>query len=172
MFEKILIVDDEPENLQLVSFILSREGFQVTALQSGREALNFLEKEIPHLIILDVMMPEIDGFQICRLIRQKPQTAHIPVLLLTALTGVEQRIKGFESGADVFLSKPFEPEELLARVKVLLKRISLNDRTPQEDKFAKNYFGIFHERRDGRNHAGNQPGSWSGPVVELQGGFD
>ena len=137
MYEKILIVDDEPENLQLVSHILTREGFHVTALSSAREALNFLEKDIPHLIILDVMMPDIDGFQACRLIRQNSRTVHIPVLLLTALSGVEQRIKGFESGADVFISKPFEPEELLARVKVLLKRISYNSTPSKEDKYAK-----------------------------------
>jgi putative two-component system response regulator len=117
----ILIADDNLANLELHSGLLEVEGYQVRCVLDGRQALDVLRTNSIDLALLDVMMPERDGFAVCREIKSNPETRFIPVVLVTALTGTAERIRGIECGADDFLSKPIEREELLARVRSLLR---------------------------------------------------
>jgi pilus assembly protein CpaE len=121
---RILVVDDNYINVRLVANFLTRAGYEVVPAASGPEALAKGREIHPELVILDVMMPDMDGYEVCRRMRQDPITAQVPILMLTALDSVDERVKGFEAGADGYLSKPFEPDELLAHVKVLLKNYS------------------------------------------------
>ncbi len=119
---RILIVDDNEMNLKMVSAILNKEGYEtITALDATR-ALQTLDSGLPDLAILDVMMPDMDGFELCRRLRRRPDTAALPIIILTALSELDERLKAFEAGADDFMAKPFQPQELAARVKVLLRR--------------------------------------------------
>ncbi|MCX8062975.1 MAG: response regulator [Anaerolineales bacterium] len=122
MSRKILAVDDDPMNLKLVAATLGKEGFQVLTASNGREGYQKAEEILPDLVILDVMMPELDGYQVCNLLRKNPRTANLPVMILTSLTSVEQKIKGFDAGADDYLAKPFAPDELIAHVRALMRR--------------------------------------------------
>jgi pilus assembly protein CpaE len=122
MAEKILIVDDDVNALKLIGYTLHREGYEIVAAQGGQEALTKAQKEKPQLVILDIMMPEMDGYEVCRRLRAIPQTAQVPVMMLTAKSQVEDKVAGFEAGADDYLTKPVIPTELLARVKALLLR--------------------------------------------------
>jgi pilus assembly protein CpaE len=121
---RILVVDDTELNLKMVSTILLKDGYEVITARNGIEALSIIKTTPPALAILDVMMPDMDGYTLCERLRQIPSTAKIPIIILTALSGVEDKIKAFDSGADDFLAKPFEPQELRARIKVLLRRVS------------------------------------------------
>ena len=118
----ILAVDDSRLTLKLISSMLSVAGYEVATAQSGPEALSLVEDVRPDLIILDVMMPEMDGYEVCRELRRMPLTADVPVLMLTALDSLENKIKGFEAGADDYMLKPFQQTELTARVEALLRR--------------------------------------------------
>lgn len=122
MAEKILVVDDDVNALKLIGYALHREGYEIIAAQSGQEALAKSQAEKPQLVILDIMMPGMDGYEVCRRLRAAPQTAHLPVIMLTAKGQVEDKVAGFEAGADDYLIKPVVPTELLARVKALLLR--------------------------------------------------
>lgn len=115
----ILIVDDDPHLRELSGVFLQREGFDVSEAANGVEALSFLENHKVDLVILDIMMPQMDGWELCRRLRVWHD---LPVLMLTAKGATSQKLKGFEVGADDYLVKPFEPLELVARVKALLKR--------------------------------------------------
>ena len=118
---KILIVDDEERNIRLLKAMLLSEEYQLTGVLSGKEALKSLDEINPDLILLDVMMPEIDGFEVCSLIKQDEKTRAIPVIIVTALDEKEHRIKAMEAGADDFISKPVDRTELRIRVKSLLR---------------------------------------------------
>jgi DNA-binding response OmpR family regulator len=122
MAEKILIVDDDVNALKLIGYTLHREGYEIIAAQSGQEALVKAQEEEPQLVILDIMMPGIDGYEVCRRLRATPQTAQVPVIMLTAKGQVEDKVAGFEAGADDYLTKPVIPAELVERVKALLLR--------------------------------------------------
>jgi len=122
MAERILIVDDEPEAGTLIGLMLSQQGFDVLTASSGREALVKSAECTPDLILLDVMMPGMDGYEVCRQLRADPHLSHIPVIFLTAKTEVSDRIAGFEAGGDEFMSKPIHQGELIARVNALLNR--------------------------------------------------
>jgi DNA-binding response OmpR family regulator len=113
----ILAVDDNPRNLQFLGKLLSRRGFEVAMAQSGQQALNFMLKKEPDLILLDIMMPEMDGYTVCEKIKANFATRHIPVIFLTAKTEISDIVKGFEVGGVDYVTKPFNSEELLARVK-------------------------------------------------------
>jgi len=126
MSNYILAVDDDELTLRLVSVTLSKAGYQVVVAHNGQEALQRISESKPSLILLDVMMPDISGFEVCTRLRSSPATASLPIMMLTALTTVEQKIKGFEAGADDYLPKPFVPDELLMRVRVLLKRAAVS----------------------------------------------
>jgi class 3 adenylate cyclase/CheY-like chemotaxis protein len=124
---KILVVDDTPRNVKLLADLLLVKGYRVITAASGQEALEKLARENPDLVLLDVVMPEMSGYEVCRKIRENGATATLPVVMVTALDPGEERIKGIEAGADDFLSKPINQPELLARVKSLLRIKQLND---------------------------------------------
>jgi pilus assembly protein CpaE len=119
---RILAVDDDPITLRLVSVTLTRAGYEVLTAKDGKEALARVESSQPDLIILDVMMPEMDGYEVCRRLRSRPITATIPIMMLTAKGTLESKIAGFEAGSDDYVVKPFEPAELEAHVMALLRR--------------------------------------------------
>lgn len=119
---KILVVDDEPEAVELVEFNLKGAGYEVSTAGDGAEALNKARRIQPNLIILDVMMPEIDGMEVCKLLRRDPATSAIPIIMLTAKASEVDRVLGLELGADDYVVKPFSPRELVLRVKKILER--------------------------------------------------
>jgi class 3 adenylate cyclase len=116
----ILVVDDLAQNVRLLEAVLSPKGFRVAAASSGEQALDVLSKEHPDLVLLDILMPGMDGYEVCRRIRQDPGTAFLPVIMITA-SGEEEKIRAIEAGADDFVSKPFDQAELLARVRSLIR---------------------------------------------------
>lgn len=122
MTTKILIVDDDIDTLQLVGTMLERQGYTIIAANTGEQALKKAKAENPDLIILDVMMPGIDGYEVTRRLRTIPNTAFIPIIMFTAKSQVEDKVEGFDSGADDYLTKPTHPNELMARVKNILER--------------------------------------------------
>ena len=119
---KILVVDDEPEAVELVEFNLKGAGYDVSTAGDGAEALNKARRIQPNLVILDVMMPEIDGMEVCKLLRRDPATSTIPIIMLTAKASEVDRVLGLELGADDYVVKPFSPRELVLRVKKILER--------------------------------------------------
>jgi len=122
---RILAVDDDEFNRRLVAAALSRLNYEVSTAENGQEGLRLAAELKPDLILLDVMMPDMDGYDVCKRLRSLPSSAHTPIMMLTALDGVNEKIKGFEVGADDYLSKPFEPVELQARVQALLRRAAI-----------------------------------------------
>jgi DNA-binding response OmpR family regulator len=116
----ILVVDDEPNIVELTSLYLEREGFVVEAATDGLMALEMVDKRSPALIVLDIMLPELDGFEVCRRVRAESE---VPILMLTARDDDIDKIVGLELGADDYLTKPFNPRELVARVKAILRRL-------------------------------------------------
>jgi CheY-like chemotaxis protein/MinD-like ATPase involved in chromosome partitioning or flagellar assembly len=120
--EKILIVDDEFDTLRLVGLMLERQGYKIVAAENGQQALEEVSKEIPDLILLDVMMPGMDGIEVAQYLRANPETEDVPIIMFTAKSQVEDKVTGLEAGADVYLTKPTQPRELFAQVKVLLAR--------------------------------------------------
>jgi class 3 adenylate cyclase/CheY-like chemotaxis protein len=125
---RILVVDDVAQNVKLLVDLLTVKGYCVEAACDGRAALECIAREPPDLVLLDIVMPEIDGYEVCRRIRANPATAMLPVVMLTALDPACERIKGLDAGADDFLTKPFSQPELLARVRSLLRIKELYDK--------------------------------------------
>jgi class 3 adenylate cyclase len=124
---KVLVVDDTPQNVKLLADLLAAKGYAVTTAADGKTALQELAADTPDLVLLDVMMPGLSGYDVCRRIREDPKTALLPVVLVTALDPQQERVKGIEAGADDFLSKPINQAELFARVKSLLRIKRLQD---------------------------------------------
>lgn len=127
MSARILVVDDNPLNVKLLSAKLAREYYTVITAENGLQAIEVAQREKPDLILLDVMMPEMDGFTACRRIKDDPVTRHIPVVMITALTDVNDRVQGLDAGADDFLTKPINDIALMARVRSCLRLKSLMD---------------------------------------------
>lgn len=123
MSAHILIVDDNKLNLKLATAVLEKEGYKTSTAINGYEALAKATDQPPDLAILDIMMPDMDGYELCQRMRENPTLKNMPIIILTALSSVEDRLKAFEVGADDFLSKPFIPAELVARVNVLFRHI-------------------------------------------------
>lgn len=130
MKEKILVVDDEPDAVDLVEFNLVQAGFQVTTALDGASALQKARASLPSLIVLDLMLPEMNGLEVCKTLRRDPATAAIPIIMLTARAAEIDRVLGLELGADDYVTKPFSPRELVLRVKKILERGRANAGEP------------------------------------------
>ncbi len=125
----VVIVDDEEDIVELVSHHLKREGFLVKEFYKGRDFFSYLDSIIPDLIILDIMLPGMDGLEICKILKSKPKTSSIPIIMLTAKAGEADVVVGLELGADDYVIKPFSPRELVARVKTILRRLHAGEGT-------------------------------------------
>src|SRR5262245_61051616 len=121
---RVLIVDDDPDIRRLVSYNLTEAGFETNAAASGRNALEAVQKQPPDLIVLDLMLPDVDGMEVCRTLRQRETTRHIPIVMLTARGEEIDRVIGFELGADDYVPKPFSPRELVLRIKSIFRRMT------------------------------------------------
>lgn len=122
MAHKILVVDDDLDTLRLVGLMLERQGFEIVAASSGQQALALARRERPDLIVLDLMMPDIDGVQVARRLRADPETRSIFIVMFTARTRTEDKLEGFDAGADHYLTKPIQPRELIAHIRAVLGR--------------------------------------------------
>ncbi|WP_291316905.1 PAS domain S-box protein [Desulfuromonas sp.] len=131
---EILIVDDTPANLQLLTEILAEQGYAVRAASSGRLALRSVAAKAPHLILLDVKMPQMDGFEVCRRLKAEERSREIPVIFISALDETVDKVKGFEAGGVDYISKPFQPEEVLARIGVQLRIRQLTDKLQEANE--------------------------------------
>ncbi|HSF32953.1 MAG TPA: response regulator [Candidatus Tectomicrobia bacterium] len=140
---KILIVDDEPFNVDYLEQELGDLGYATVSASNGQEALDKVAAESPDLIMLDVMMPIMDGFEVCRILKGNDDTRLIPIVIMTALDGIDDRIKGIEAGADDFLTKPVNQRELLARIQTALKLKHTVDRKLGELRHIKDHFAKF-----------------------------
>src|SRR5918999_486673 len=123
--QKILVVEDEPDIRKLINYNLVQERFKVLEAEDGEQALKLLQREIPNLVILDLMLPGLSGLELCRILRDRTDTAQVPILMLTAKAGEADKIVGLEMGADDYLAKPFSPRELVARVRAILRRTDI-----------------------------------------------
>jgi len=121
---RILVVEDEPDIAALIAYQLTREGFRVETAGNGTEALSAVARDVPDLVVLDRMLPGLTGDEVLQRLKEEPGTSAIPVLVLTAKREQEDRIKGFELGADDYLTKPFSPRELVLRVQAILRRLN------------------------------------------------
>src|SRR5439155_16219008 len=127
MAAHILVVEDDQDIAQLVARYLEKAGYTTQVLGSGRDALKAIGAQAPDLVVLDLMLPQVDGLEVCRAVRMNDRTADIPIIMLTARGEESDRIVGLELGADDYLSKPFSPNELMARVRALLRRAKRGD---------------------------------------------
>jgi two-component system alkaline phosphatase synthesis response regulator PhoP len=121
MRQRILVVDDEPDLVELVAFNLKAEGYEVITASTGVEALNQARSALPDLIVLDLMLPELDGLAVCEILHRFPATAPIPIIMVTAWSSENSRIIGLETGAKDYMTKPFSPRELVLRVNNMLR---------------------------------------------------
>jgi two-component system alkaline phosphatase synthesis response regulator PhoP len=120
--KKILVVDDEVDLVKTIQFALEAEGYQVLVSYNGEDALNQSRKENPDLILLDLMLPKLDGYKVCRLLKFDEQYKHIPIVMLTAKTQQKDRLLGMETGADEYITKPFDMGELTEKIKAYLSK--------------------------------------------------
>jgi two-component system phosphate regulon response regulator PhoB len=136
MPELILIVDDEPDVLDLLVYNLQKAGYKTITARDGASALQKARDEVPSLIVLDLMLPQMDGTEVCRHLKAEPKTAHIPIIMLTAKAEEVDRVVGLELGADDYVTKPFSPREIALRVKGVLRRASGKSTPAEILKFA------------------------------------
>lgn len=127
--KKILVVEDEQDILQLITLYLEKEGFRTVSAKTGADGLRQVKQEKPDLVVLDLMLPEIDGLEVCKRLRSSPDTAMLPIIMLTAKAEESDTVIGLELGADDYVTKPFSPKTLVARVKALFRRL---ERKPDE----------------------------------------
>ena len=120
--QKILVVEDEPDIRKLINYNLAQERFKVLEAEDGEQALRLLQREKPNLVILDLMLPGLSGLELCKILRDRADTTHLPILMLTAKAGEADKVVGLEMGADDYLPKPFSPREMVARVRAILRR--------------------------------------------------
>ncbi len=131
MKEKNLIVEDEKDIVKVLEYNLQKEGFKTFSVRDGEDALDSAVREHPDLIILDLMLPGMDGLEVCKALKQESKTATIPVIMLTAKSQESDKIVGLELGADDYVTKPFSPRELIARIKAVLRRVKEKDKLPE-----------------------------------------
>ncbi|GER78028.1 MAG: response regulator [Anaerolineae bacterium CFX3] len=146
MAEKILIVDDDVDTLRLVGLMLQRQGYQIVAATNGQQGISKAVEEQPDLVLLDVMMPDMDGYEVTRRLRQNLATANLPILMFTAKTQLDDKVAGFEVGADDYLTKPTHPTELQAHVKALLARAGSREKKKETETQQANLIGILSAR--------------------------
>lgn len=132
---KILIVDDEQHIVELLSYNLEKEGFSTVKAYDGEAAFGMVRSEKPSLMILDIMMPKMNGFDVCKAIRRNPETANLPIIMLTAKANEVDKIIGLEIGADDYVTKPFSIQELIARVRTILRRMEDNSNKTRQEEF-------------------------------------
>ena len=156
MKQKILVVDDEPEAVELVEFNLKQAGYAVSTATDGAEALKKARSQTPDMILLDVMLPEMDGFEICKTLRLETSTARTPILMLTAKASEIDRVLGLELGADDYLTKPFSPRELLLRIKKILARGVVEEKSRDQLRYGDLLIDV-------PRHVA----SWKGKAIEL-----
>ena len=135
MAEKILVVDDERDSVELIAYNLVKEGFAVVKAYDGETALRQIEAEEPHLLLLDLMLPGIQGIEVCKRIRRDPAHAALPIIMLTAKGTETDTVLGLEVGADDYMAKPFSVKELVARVRSLLRRMTRGNETGEDNTF-------------------------------------
>lgn len=128
---KILLVDDEQDILEIVGYNLSQEGYQIVTASNGKEAILKAKKELPHLIIMDVMMPEMDGMEACENIRKLPELSNVIITFLTARSEDYSQVAGLDAGADDYISKPIKPKLLVSKVKALLRRLKEDEQNSE-----------------------------------------
>lgn len=131
MKEKILIVDDEKDIVKLLDYNLKKEGYRTLLAYDGEDALDMAVRERPDIILLDLMLPGIDGLEVCRQLKKEDKTSGISIIMLTAKTREADKIVGLELGADDYVTKPFSPREIVARIKAVLRRVKDKDKLPQ-----------------------------------------
>src|SRR5918998_28515 len=129
--QKILVVEDEPDIRKLINYNLAQERFKVLEAEDGEQALKLLQREKPNLVILDLMLPGLSGLELCKILRDRTDTTHLPILMLTAKAGEADKVVGLEMGADDYLSKPFSPREMVARVRAILRRTDSSAAGPE-----------------------------------------
>ncbi len=132
MAEKILIIEDEMETIDFLKECLGLEGYEVSYSTVGKEGLQKIKKESPNLVLLDLGLPDIDGLEVCKNIKQNAETRTIPIIMLTCRTDIKDKVTGLEAGADDYIVKPFEPHELIARIKAVFRRIEYYAPQPDE----------------------------------------
>ncbi len=137
MARTVLVIDDEPELVKLLDYNLTKAGYLVLSARDGESGLAAARKHAPDMLILDVMMPGLDGWEVCKRLRQDPSTSALPILMLTAKADEGDRVLGLELGADDYVAKPFGVRELLARVKALLRRSEAASASPEVIKTGK-----------------------------------
>lgn len=142
MPQKILIVDDDIDSLKLIGLMLKRQGYQVLAANTGGQALAKVAADLPDLVILDVMMPDMNGYEVCRRLRANADTRLIPIIMFTAKTLIDDKVAGFEAGADDYLTKPTHPAELVARVEAILERFPKPEVSGQQKGHVTGIFGV------------------------------
>ena len=128
---KILLVDDEQDILEIVGYNLTQEGYQISTASNGKEAIQKAKKELPHLIIMDVMMPEMDGMEDCENIRKLPELSNVIITFLTARSEDYSQVAGFDAGADDYITKPIKPKLLVSKVKALLRRLKEDEQNSE-----------------------------------------
>ena len=153
---KILVVDDEPEAVELLEFNLKQAGYAVSAAGDGAAALKKARAQTPDMVVLDVMLPEMDGFEVCKSLRLEPSTSRVPILMLTAKAAEIDRVLGLELGADDYLTKPFSPRELLLRIKKILGRGVSVERPREQMRFGDLLIDLPRHLA-----------SWKGKTIEL-----
>lgn len=131
MKEKILIVEDEKDIVRMLDYNLKKEGFKTFSAHDGEDVLDLVNREHPDLILLDLMLPGIGGLEVCKMLRKESNTASVPIIMLTAKSRESDKVIGLELGADDYVTKPFSPQELIARIKAVLRRLKEKDKLPE-----------------------------------------
>ncbi len=131
MKEKILVVEDEKDIVKMLDYNLKKEGFRTLSVHDGEDALDLANREHPDLVILDLMLPGMDGLEVCKTLKKESKTASIPIIMLTAKSQESDKVIGLELGADDYVTKPFSPRELIARIKAVLRRVKEKDKLPE-----------------------------------------
>jgi len=134
--QKIIIIDDEKDIVELISYNLEKEGYTIAKAYDGEAALQTIKAQKPNLIILDLMLPKISGLDICKAVRNNPDTSSLPIIMLTAKADETDKIIGLEIGADDYITKPFSVKELVARVRAILRRRHEENKSPAKEKFS------------------------------------